>query len=177
MIDNDDIDVGDGFAFRIGGRRLTPYGMPFVRCLSTALVTLAEVPYLSFGQCSCCCVVVFVIVFAGVVIRHITTPLCHRQCRWKNLCLMAMMAMEMALVLLEGWRLLPTAGDFFAFLFVAWRIWRRCCPFSFPDAVVAVFVVLAVIVDPTIVIWCVCGVALSFTHTGVFAGHSVAPYG
>ena len=49
MIDDDDVDVGIGFAFRIGGRRLTPHGRRFVRCLTAALATLAEVPSLSFG--------------------------------------------------------------------------------------------------------------------------------
>ena len=50
-----------------------------------------------------------------------------------------------------GCRLLPTAGGFFAFLLIAWRLWRRG-PFSFPDAAVAVVVTFVVIIDATVVI-------------------------
>ena len=76
-----------------------------------------------------------------------------------------------------GWCLLPMAGDFFAFLLVAWCLWWRGS-FSIPDAavtVVVVVLVVVVIVDATVVIWCVYGVVLSFAHVGIFVGYVIAP--
>ena len=52
MIDDDDFDIGPGFTFRIVGQRLPPRGGRNFRCLSAAVTTVAEVPYLLFG-CFC----------------------------------------------------------------------------------------------------------------------------
>ena len=59
-----------------------------------------------------------------------------------------------------------------------WLVGGGAVPFLCPMALLLLLLSsFRVIVDATVVIRCICGVALSFAHTGVLAEHFVAPDG